>query len=148
IMERYLTALESLLRAKGYSGELFLMISSGGIVTARRAARFPVQTVLSGPAGGVAAALHLGQLLGMRNLITYDMGGTSTDVCLIDDLNVPITSDQFIEGYPIRTPQIDIRSIGAVGGSIAWVDAGRILKVGPRSAGASPGPACYGAGGI
>ena len=97
IMERYLTALESLLRAKGYSGELFLMISSGGIVTARRAARFPVQTVLSGPAGGVAAALHFGELLGLRNLITYDMGGTSTDVCLIDDLNPPVGSDHFIE---------------------------------------------------
>jgi N-methylhydantoinase A len=147
IMQQYLSRLESLLHAKGYAGEVFLMISSGGIVTAKRAARFPVQTVLSGPAGGVAAALHLGQLLGMRNLITYDMGGTSTDVCLIDDLNVPITSDQFIEDYPIRTPQIDIHSIGAGGGSIAWVDAGRILKVGPRSAGASPGPACYAAGG-
>jgi N-methylhydantoinase A len=147
IMERYLTALESLLRAKGYSGELFLMISSGGIVTARRAARFPVQTVLSGPAGGVAAALHFGELLGLRNLITYDMGGTSTDVCLIDDLNPPVGSDHFIEGYPIRTPQIDIHSIGAGGGSIAWVDTGRILNVGPRSAGASPGPACYGTGG-
>jgi len=148
IMERYLTALESLLRAKGYSGELFLMVSSGGIVTARRAARFPVQTVLSGPAGGVAAALHFGELLGLRNLITYDMGGTSTDVCLIDDLNPPVGSEHFIEGYPIRTPQIDIHSIGAGGGSIAWVDTGRILIVGPRSAGASPGPACYGTGGI
>jgi N-methylhydantoinase A len=147
IMQHYLGRLESLLGAKGYAGEVFLMISSGGIVTAKRAAKFPVQTVLSGPAGGVAAALHLGQLLGTRNLITYDMGGTSTDVCLIDDLNVPITSNQFIEDYPIRTPQIDIHSIGAGGGSIAWVDAGRILKVGPRSAGASPGPACYGAGG-
>ncbi len=148
IMERYLTALESLLRAKGYSGELFLMVSSGGIVTARRAARFPVQTVLSGPAGGVAAALHFGELLGLRNLITYDMGGTSTDVCLIDDLNPPVGSEHFIEGYPIRTPQIDIHSIGAGGGSIAWADTGRILSVGPRSAGASPGPACYGTGGI
>jgi N-methylhydantoinase A len=148
IMERYLTALESSLQAKGYGGELFLMISSGGIVTAKRAARFPVQTVLSGPAGGVAAALHFGELLGLRNLITYDMGGTSTDVCLIDDLNAPIGSDHFIEGYPIRTPQIDIHSIGAGGGSIAWVDTGRILNVGPRSAGASPGPACYGTGGL
>jgi N-methylhydantoinase A len=147
IMQRYLTALDSSLRAKGHGGELFLMISSGGIVTAKRAARFPVQTVLSGPAGGVAATLHFGELLGLRNLITYDMGGTSTDVCLIDDLKVPIGSDHFIEGYPIRTPQIDIHSIGAGGGSIAWVDTGRILNVGPRSAGACPGPACYGTGG-
>lgn len=147
IMHRYLTALESALRGKGYKGELSLMISSGGIVTAKRAARFPVQTVLSGPAGGVAAALHFGELLGVRNLITYDMGGTSTDVCLVTDLNAPISSEHFIEGYPIRTPQIDIHSIGAGGGSIAWVDTGRILNVGPRSAGASPGPACYGTGG-
>ena len=148
IMHRYLERLEKALRAEGYRSPIFIMVSSGGIVTAQRAARFPVQTVLSGPAGGVAAAVHLGLLLNFKNLITYDMGGTSTDVCLIDDLNVPTTSDQLIEGHAIRTPQIDISSIGAGGGSVAWVDAGNILKVGPRSAGATPGPACYGGGGI
>jgi N-methylhydantoinase A len=123
------------------------MTSSGGIVTAERAARLPVHTVLSGPAGGVAAALHLGETLGLKNIITYDMGGTSTDVCLIEDLGVPVTSEQFIDHLPIRTPQIEINSVGAGGGSIAWMDAGRVLKVGPRSAGAVPGPACYGQGG-
>ena len=147
VTKRYLDALTRSLRAQGYGGAVYLMTSSGGIVTAARAARFPVHTVLSGPAGGVAAAIHLGQLLGMRNLITYDMGGTSTDVCLIEDLVTPVTTEQFIDGLPIRTPQIEINTVGAGGGSIAWVDSGDILKVGPRSAGAVPGPACYGQGG-
>ena len=145
---RYLGELSRLMRERGYRGAVHLMASSGGIETAERAARFPVHTVLSGPAGGVAAAIHLGGLVGVRNLITYDMGGTSTDVCLIEDLNVPLTSEQFIDGLPVRTPQIEINSVGAGGGSIAWVDTGNILKVGPKSAGAVPGPACYGKGGV
>jgi N-methylhydantoinase A len=144
---RYLGELSRMMRERGYRGAVHLMASSGGIETAERAARFPVHTVLSGPAGGVAAAIHLGGLVGARNLITYDMGGTSTDVCLIEDLNVPLTSEQFIDGLPVRIPQIEINSVGAGGGSIAWVDTGKILKVGPRSAGAVPGPACYGKGG-
>jgi N-methylhydantoinase A len=148
IMDRYLKHLGEQLRADGYKSPVFIMTSNGGIVTADHAARFPVQTVLSGPAGGVAAAAHLGQLQGFKNLITYDMGGTSTDVCLIENLNVPTTSDQLIESYPIRTPQINIVTIGAGGGSIAWIDTGNILKVGPKSAGAIPGPASYGRGGL
>ena len=147
LTQRYLEALSRALEGEGYRGPVYLMTSSGGIVTAARAARLPVHTVLSGPAGGVAAALHLGESLGLRNLITYDMGGTSTDVCLIEGLHVPVTSEQFIAGLPIRTPQIEINSVGAGGGSLAWIDAGKILKVGPRSAGADPGPACYGKGG-
>jgi N-methylhydantoinase A len=147
VTQRYLEALSKALRGQGYRGPVYLMTSSGGIVTAERAARLPVHTVLSGPAGGVAAALHLGESLGLKNIITYDMGGTSTDVCLIEDLGVPVTSEQFIDNLPIRTPQIEINSVGAGGGSIAWMDAGKILKVGPRSAGAVPGPACYGQGG-
>jgi N-methylhydantoinase A len=147
VTQRYLEALSTSLRGQGYRGPVYLMTSSGGIVTAERAARLPVHTVLSGPAGGVAAAVHLGASLGLKNLITYDMGGTSTDVCLIEDLGVPVTSEQFIDHLPIRTPQIEINSVGAGGGSIAWMDAGKILKVGPRSAGAAPGPACYGQGG-
>jgi N-methylhydantoinase A len=111
------------------------------------AARFPVQTVLSGPAGGVAAALDLGRLAGFTNLITYDMGGTSTDVCLIEELEPAVTTEQHIAGLPNRTPQIEINSIGAGGGSLAWIDDGGALRVGPRSAGADPGPACYGRGG-
>ena len=147
VTKNYLTQLEQRFRKEGYSGTIYLMISSGGIVTAERAARFPVQTVLSGPAGGVAASVYLGRLLDMPNLITYDMGGTSTDVCLIHDLSLPITSEQVIDEWPIRTPQIEINTVGAGGGSIAWVDLGNILKVGPKSAGATPGPACYDQGG-
>jgi len=147
LTKNYLASLEEQFGAAGYPGTIYLMISSGGIVTADRAARFPVQTILSGPAGGVAAAVYLGRLLDEPNLITYDMGGTSTDVCLISDLSVPITSEQVIDGFPIRTPQIEINTVGAGGGSIAWVDAGNILKVGPKSAGADPGPACYDRGG-
>src|SRR5262249_17985856 len=112
------------------------------------AARFPVHTVLSGPAGGVAAALHLGEITGLANLITCDMGGTSTDVCLIEQLEATLSTDQHIAGLPNRTPQIEINSIGAAGGSLAWLDAGETLRVGPRSAGARPGPACYGRGGF
>ncbi len=149
LMARYLRSLAAKLRDAGYRGAgVQIMTSSGGIVADTRAARYPVHTVLSGPAGGVAAAIHLGREIGARNLITYDMGGTSTDVCLIEALNVPMTSEQFIAGLPVRTPQIEINSVGAGGGSIAWIDTGKILKVGPRSAGAAPGPACYGKGGL
>ncbi len=143
----YLTNLSGTLASRGSQGRLFVMTSSGGIMTSQVAARFPVYTVLSGPAGGVAAALSVGRLTGLRNLITYDMGGTSTDVCLIENLEPTLTTEQQIAGLPNRTPQIEINSIGAGGGSLAWIDAGGELRVGPRSAGADPGPACYGRGG-
>ncbi|MBM3219438.1 MAG: hydantoinase/oxoprolinase family protein [Candidatus Rokubacteria bacterium] len=144
----YLTALTRALADRDYRGKVFITTSSGGIVPAEVAARYPVHTVLSGPAGGVAAAVNLGRLTGQRNLITYDMGGTSTDVCLIEDLEPALTTEQHIAGLPNRTPQIEINSIGAGGGSVAWLDAGGALRVGPRSAGADPGPACYGRGGV
>jgi N-methylhydantoinase A len=143
----YLTGLADRLSDRGYGGEVFVTTSSGGIMPAAVAARFPVHTVLSGPAGGVAAAVNLGRITGHRNLITYDMGGTSTDVCLIEDLEPALTTEQHVAGLPNRTPQIEINSIGAGGGSVAWLDAGGALRVGPRSAGADPGPACYGLGG-
>jgi N-methylhydantoinase A len=143
----YLTRLAAALTARGYPGELYITTSSGGIMTSQRAAHFPVHTVLSGPAGGVAAGVSLGKLTGLPNLITYDMGGTSTDVCLIGDLEPTLTTEQHIAGLPNRTPQIEINSIGAGGGSLAWIDPGGALRVGPRSAGADPGPACYGRGG-
>ena len=147
IIDEYLDQLETLLNDAGYKESAYLMISSGGIITVDRAKKFPIQTVLSGPAGGVAAAANLGEALSLNNMITYDMGGTSTDVCLIKDLSIPLTTEQYINQYPIRTPQIEINTVGAGGGSIAWMDDGKILKVGPRSAGAVPGPACYGYGG-
>ena len=147
LMDGYLTRLERSLGANGYARDLHIMTSAGGVATARRARRLPVSTVLSGPAGGVAAAVHLGADLDIRNIITCDMGGTSTDVCLIEDLKVPVTSEQRISHYANRTPQIEINAVGAGGGSIAWLDAGDMLMVGPQSAGAAPGPACYGRGG-
>jgi N-methylhydantoinase A len=143
----YLSGLGAALSERGYGGQVFITTSSGGIVTSDVAARFPVHTVLSGPAGGVAAAVNLGRITGHRNLITYDMGGTSTDVCLIEGLQPALTTEQHIAGLPNRTPQIDINSIGAGGGSVAWLDAAGALRVGPQSAGADPGPACYGRGG-
>jgi N-methylhydantoinase A len=147
LMGRYLATLKGSLAARGYAKDVFIMTSNGGVATADRSKQLPVATVLSGPAGGVAAAAHLGALRDIPNLITCDMGGTSTDVCLIEGLRIPVTNEQNIGGHANRTPQIEINAVGAGGGSIAWIDAGDILKVGPRSAGAAPGPACYGKGG-
>ena len=147
LMNRYLEGLESRLASKGFARTIFLMTSNGGVTSAGRARRLPVQTVLSGPAGGVAASVELGQRIGVENLITYDMGGTSTDVCLVEGLRAPLTTEQMVAGYPNRTPQVEIVTIGAGGGSIAWLDGGETLAVGPRSAGADPGPAAYGRGG-
>ena len=147
LMDRYLTLLEARLAETGYRHKVFIMTSNGGVSTTTRARRLPISTVLSGPAGGVAATVHLGALTGIENLITCDMGGTSTDVCLIEDLQVPLTNEQTIGDYVNRTPQIEINAVGAGGGSIAWLDAGDILMVGPQSAGAAPGPASYGQGG-
>jgi len=147
LMGRYLDTLKTSLAARGYANDVFIMTSNGGVSTADRSKQLPVATVLSGPAGGVAAAVHLGALREVPNLITCDMGGTSTDVCLIEGLRIPVTNEQKIGGHANRTPQIEINAVGAGGGSIAWIDAGDVLKVGPQSAGAAPGPACYGKGG-
>ena len=147
LMSHYLEGLESRLASRGFARTIFLMTSNGGVTSAARARRLPVQTVLSGPAGGVAASVDLGRRLGVENLITCDMGGTSTDVCLVEGLRAPLTTEQMVAGYPNRTPQVEIVTIGAGGGSIAWLDGGETLAVGPRSAGADPGPAAYGRGG-
>lgn len=147
LMRRYLDALSGALRDRGYRHDVFIMTSNGGVSTADRAKRLPVATVLSGPAGGVAAAVRLGEQRGFSNLITCDMGGTSTDVCLIEQLRIPVTDQQRIGDYANRTPQIEINAVGAGGGSIAWLAPGDILMVGPQSAGAEPGPACYARGG-
>ncbi|MGI9411702.1 MAG: hydantoinase/oxoprolinase family protein [Hyphomicrobiaceae bacterium] len=147
IVSRYLGTLEASVSELGYAKPVYIMASNGGVSTAGRAARLPVNTILSGPSGGVAAARAFGDVLGIRNLITYDMGGTSTDVCLLNDLIIPVTNEQFIGDFPNRTPQIAISTIGAGGGSLAVVEDGPLLRVGPESAGADPGPACYGRGG-
>jgi N-methylhydantoinase A len=125
---------------------LWIMQSSGGILSARAARREAVRTLLSGPAAGVAGAVHVAALAGEERVITFDMGGTSTDVSLADG-GIGRTTEGSIEGWPMRAPMIDIHTVGAGGGSIAWIDAGGALRVGPASAGSEPGPACYGRGG-
>ena len=147
LMSRYLDGLESGLASRGFGHTIFLMTSNAGVTSAASARRLPVLTVLSGPAGGVAASVELGRRLEIENLITCDMGGTSTDVCLIEGHRAPLTTEQMIAGYPNRTPQVEIVTIGAGGGSVAWLDSGETLAVGPQSAGAEPGPAAYGRGG-
>lgn len=124
---------------------LFIQQSHGGYLPARAAAAWGLGTVLSGPAGGVAGAFKLGQTLGETRLLTFDMGGTSTDVALVAG-EIPFTGDYVLEGYPLGLPVLDIHTVGAGGGSIAWRDRGGALRVGPQSAGADPGPVCYGRG--
>ncbi len=126
---------------------LFIMQSSGGMLTADQAIRESARTVLSGPAGGVLAGLLLARQTGRPNVITADMGGTSMDICLIKGEQLRHTTEGTIGGYPLSLPMLDIHTIGAGGGSIGWVDGGGALRVGPASAGADPGPACYGLGG-
>lgn len=142
-MDSYISYLEERLKE---GDSLGIMQSNGGIVSSTLARREAVRTVLSGPAGGVISALHIGKLAGFEKLITFDMGGTSTDVSLIDGAPT-VTTETKINGLPIKVPMIDIHTIGAGGGSIAWIDEGGLLRVGPVSAGADPGPACYGKGG-
>ncbi len=122
-----------------------IMQSNGGSISAETAMRESVRTILSGPAGGVVGAYEVGQAAGFNRLITFDMGGTSTDVALIDG-KPPLTMESHIADYPVKVPMIDIHTVGAGGGSIARLDAGGSLKVGPESAGADPGPICYGKG--
>jgi N-methylhydantoinase A len=124
-----------------------IMQSNGGVVSAAKAAEKPVTTLLSGPAAGVLAASFIGERAGYRNLLTLDAGGTSTDVALIEDLRPHYTTEGKIDRFPVKTPMVDIVAVGAGGGSIAWIGPDKTLKVGPRSAGADPGPMCYGRGG-
>ena len=139
-MARYLGNLERVL-----GSGLRIMQSSGGSITASLAARQPVRTILSGPAGGVVGAFYLGEMAGYRDIITLDMGGTSTDVSLCPG-RIKETTTSNMGGYPLSVPMIEIHSVGAGGGSIARIDEGGALLVGPQSAGADPGPACYGKG--
>jgi N-methylhydantoinase A len=147
LMERYLTGLEERLAATGYAHGVLTVASSGGMMTTETARRLPIKTILSGPAGGVTQACFVGAATGVRDFITYDMGGTSTDVCLVRGLTPLMTADSMIGAFPVKLPQIDMQSVGAGGGSIAWLDVDGSLHVGPRSTGAVPGPAAYGLGG-
>ena len=125
--------------------KLRIMQSNGGSISAEMAAKEPVRTILSGPAGGVVGAYEVGKTAGYDKLITFDMGGTSTDVALVDH-GLPLSVESSIDGFPIKVPMLDIHTVGAGGGSIARIDAADALKVGPESAGADPGPICYGKG--
>jgi N-methylhydantoinase A len=148
LMERYLESLEKTLLAAGYPPGVLTVGSSGGALTVDAARRLPIKTIASGPAGGVSQAIFVARRIGVPDLITYDIGGTSTDVCLIGGFAPAVTTETLLAGFPVKTPQIDIKSVGAGGGSIAWIDVDGSLQVGPQSAGAEPGPACYGRGGL
>ena len=148
ILKRYINKLDSELEAEGYSGELLVMNGNGGTVSAKRVIREAAKTVMSGPASGVIAAAYTGTAAGRPNLITYDMGGTSTDVALIRGGEPSVSNEIELEyAMPIHVPMVDVRTIGAGGGSIAKVNDAGLLEVGPHSAGAEPGPICYGRGG-
>ena len=147
VMARYLSGLEGRLGEGGYRHPIEVMRSGGGLMRADTARRYPVETLLSGPAAGVMGALRIAESSGTQNLVTYDMGGTSTDVALIAGGQVTRTAETRIADLPLKTNQIDIVTVGAGGGSIAHLGIAGELRVGPESAGASPGPACYGKGG-
>jgi N-methylhydantoinase A len=144
-MEHYLGRLGRYAQARGRP--LYIMGSNGGIMTAETAARYPVRTILSGPAGGVNGALLACRQVGVSDFITCDMGGTSTDVSLVQSLEPTMVRESAIAGLPLKVQQLDINTVGAGGGSIAWIDIDGGLRVGPQSAGAVPGPVCYGRGG-
>lgn len=152
----YLKTLALALRETGYRGRLYLMLSSGGIATVETATEFPVRLIESGPAGGAIAAAFFGNLCGVSDLVAFDMGGTTAKICLIQEGRPTISHQLEVarvhrfkkgSGLPIQFPSVEMLEIGAGGGSIAWVDDLGLLKVGPESAGADPGPACYGLGG-
>ena len=143
----YLAGIERSLAERGYRRPFFISQSSGGIMSVDAARNKPVQTIMSGPAGGAMAAAFIGERAGHRNVITFDMGGTSTDVSLVHDGRLRVTDESSLDRHPLMVSMIDIKSIGAGGGSIARVDAAGALEVGPQSAGALPGPVCYGRGG-
>ena len=146
IFERYVDDLESSLRERSFDGRFLVMRSGGGAMTAGAARLSPTNTVLSGPAGGIAGGAFLARALDRHDLITFDVGGTSLDVCTIEDGRAAAAFEATLENHPLLVPVYDIRTIGAGGGSIAWLDAG-LLNVGPESAGAEPGPICYRRGG-
>ncbi len=146
VMRRYINRLGDRLTALGLTTQPHLTQSNGGVIGFEQAARLPVRTILSGPSTGVVAAQAIGKLGGFADLITFDMGGTSTDVALLQDGQARLAGEATVQGYPIKAPMLDIHTVGAGGGSIAAIDSGGLLKVGPLSAGADPGPVCYGRG--
>ena len=148
VIQGYLTELTRELDEIGIHAPVQIMQSRGGITSARLVAERPVSVLLSGPAAGVIGARHAGSLSGLSDLITIDMGGTSADICLVQSNKPLVTAEGTIDSHPLRIPMVDVSTIGAGGGSIAWVDPAGNFRVGPRSAAADPGPACYQRGGM
>ncbi|MDG1430094.1 MAG: hydantoinase/oxoprolinase family protein, partial [Paracoccaceae bacterium] len=147
VMSNYLETLEKGIAERAPNASLGINQSSGGLMSVSRSREFPVRTALSGPAAGAVGAAHVARQTGRNNIITLDMGGTSADVALIRDCKVDLAFDRDVAGFPIRMPCVDVETVGAGGGSVAWFDKDGLLKAGPKSAGAFPGPACYGNGG-
>ena len=147
LIGQYMNDLGNRLAAAAPVARIGINQSSGGLMSVRRAAEMPIRTALSGPAAGAVGAVHIAKSAGQDAVITLDMGGTSADVALIRDYQTGISFDRDVAEFPVRLPSVDINTVGAGGGSIAWFDRGGLLKVGPQSAGADPGPACYGRGG-
>lgn len=147
LMERYLTSIEAGLAAQGFRGKLLITTSNGGTVSVATARSRPIDTVLSGPAAGVVATARFAEVFEQRNAITVDMGGTSSDMSVVTDADVEYSLRAQVGDFPLFMPVVSVNAIGAGGGSILWVDEFGVLKVGPESAGAFPGPACYGRGG-
>nr|WP_051521011.1 hydantoinase/oxoprolinase family protein [Rubellimicrobium mesophilum] len=147
LVARYVSQIGGSTASEGLAAPLYVMQSSGGVMTAEETAANAHRMILSGPAAGVLAAQRLAEQSGYRDMITFDMGGTSTDICLIKDGRADLERESMFEGRPLLVPQFAIHTIGAGGGSLARVDAAGLLRVGPESAGAMPGPACYGRGG-
>jgi N-methylhydantoinase A len=147
LISRYVRRFDEDVRRLGVPVAPYINQSNGGVISTAAAAERPVRTLLSGPSAGVSGAAWVARVAGIDALITFDMGGTSTDVARVEGGRPVIVGERAIGGYPVRIPALEIESVGAGGGSIAWVDSGGALKVGPESAGAAPGPACYGRGG-
>src|SRR3984957_15709525 len=147
LLSAYHERIEAALQRRGINAPFRIMRSSGGPAQAQEISSLPIAAALSGPAAGVVAATHYAQLAGSANVITLDMGGTSTDICLVEEGTPRMLTEGKVGIYDVKTPMVDLHTVGAGGGSIVWLAGGRRPKVGPQSAGADPGPACYGRGG-
>ncbi len=147
VMKKYVHNFERSVKNTGITVNPYVTQSNGSIISISETVDFPIKTAVSGPSAGVISATYIGQQCQSDKIITFDMGGTSADISLVEDGKPQLSSERLVEGYPARIPMIDIITIGAGGGSIAYIDDGGALKVGPKSAGARPGPACYGVGG-
>lgn len=147
VMKEYVNNFQESVRHIGVKVEPYVTQSNGSIISIKETIECPIKTAVSGPSAGVIAAANIGRQCGAGKIITFDMGGTSADISLIENYQAQVSNERLVEGYPARIPMINIITIGAGGGSIAKIDEGGVMKVGPESAGAAPGPACYGRGG-